>query len=227
MPVNNSPIHSIYLLVHPIPTGLGCIRNVARLPQLSNLSHISLQVSITSNKLCLKSNSLVQCMPSITLSSLSLLLLSGSLLSLLSISSLLSDSMVSLLLSTSSLLSDSMLLSSLWLLLLSNSFLLSVSTQPALLAYTMLLLRPNSVLLSDSLSLSISQTFLTSKLCVLLFSCINSCTSNFCFFAGEVFSSKPDLCLSLICLSRLYFEANLRGHIPHLYPFSTVKSIFI
>src|SRR5436190_22804531 len=96
MPVNNSPIHSIYLLVHPIPTGLGCIRNVARLPQLSNLLHISLQVSITSNKLCLKSNSLVQCMPSITLSSLSLLLLSGSLLSLLSISSLLSDSIVSL-----------------------------------------------------------------------------------------------------------------------------------
>src|SRR5436190_13501166 len=134
MPVNSSRIHSIYLLAHPIPTGAGCIRNVARFLQLPNLSHISLQVSITSNNLCLKSNSLVQLLSSLSLLSDSSLLLSDS--------SLLFDSSFSLL---SSLLSDDSIL------LLSISSLLSVSTQPALLAYTMfLLLRSKSELLSDS-----------------------------------------------------------------------------
>src|SRR5436190_14262051 len=136
MPVNRSRIHSIYLLEHPKPTGAGCIRNVARFLQLPNLSHISLQVSITSNNLCLKSNSLVQ-----LLSSLSLLFDSSLLLS---DSSLLSDSDSSFSL-LSSLLSDDSIL------LLSISSLLSVSTQPALLAYTMfLLLRSKSEILSDS-----------------------------------------------------------------------------
>src|SRR5436190_17817583 len=78
-------------------------------------------------------------MPSITLSSLPLPLLSMSMLSI------------------SSLLSNSILLSS--LLLLSNSSLLSVSTQPALLVYTFL---PISTSPSDSSSVSLdSSSFLT------------------------------------------------------------------
>src|SRR5436190_18812260 len=143
MPVNSSRIHSVYLLAHPMPTGAGCIRNVARFLQLPNLSHISLQVSITSNNVCLKTNSLVHC---IVLSSLSLL--SDSSL-LLSDSSLLSDSDSSFSLLYSLLSDETILLSS--FSLLSISSLLSVSTQPALLAYTMfLLLRSKSELLSDS-----------------------------------------------------------------------------
>src|SRR5436190_8515403 len=139
MPVNSSRIHSIYFFAHFILTGLGCIRNVVRFPQLPNLSHISLQVSITSNKLCLKSNSLVHRLPSITLSSLPMLLLSMSMLSL-------------SLLSMSFLLSVSVVLAS--LPLLSNSSLLSVSTLPALLVYTFLLL---SILLLFSISLPPSE----------------------------------------------------------------------
>src|SRR5436190_4465200 len=85
-------------------------------------------------------------MPSITLSSLPLPLLSMSMLSI------------------SSLLSNSILLSP--LLLLSNSSLLSVSTQPALLVYTFLLLSillylPNSTSPSDSSSVLSSPSFLT------------------------------------------------------------------
>src|SRR5436190_9212009 len=129
-------------MTQPIPTGLGCIRNVVRFSQLPNLSHISLQVSITSNKLCLKPNSLVQ-----LLSVLSLLLLSDSLLYI----SLLSNTLLSI----SFLLPYSTLLSSLSLLLLPNSSILLVSTQPALLAYPLfLLLRVNFELLSDSGSLA-------------------------------------------------------------------------
>src|SRR5436190_9840644 len=141
MPVNSSRIHSIYLLAHPIPTGAGCIRNVARFLQLPNLSHIFLQVSITSNNLCLKSNSLVQLLSSLSLLSYSSLLLSDS--------SLLFDSDSSFSLLSSLLSDDSILLSSLSLLSISSLF--PVSTQPALLAYTMfLLLRSKSELLSDS-----------------------------------------------------------------------------
>src|SRR5436190_7217499 len=111
-----------------------------------------------------------------------------------------------------SLLSVSILFS--LLSLLSISSLLSVSTQPALLAYiTLLFLLPNSV--SDSCSLSISIPFLTIS------------TSIFGELLYSTTSALFDLCLSLICLSRLYFEANLRRHRTHLYPFSTVLSIFI
>src|SRR5436190_8484507 len=189
MPLNKSSIHFLYMRGRLMCTGGGFILNVTTTPQyLLNRSLISFRVSTTSNKSCLKSNSSMLATSSTSSESITL-----SSLPTLSMSFLLSVSMFSLL--SMSLLSVSMPLSS--LSLLSISSLLSVSTQPALLAYiTLLLLLSNSV--SDSCSLSISIPFLTISTSI---------------FGGLLYSTTSDLfdlCLSLICLSRLYFEANLR-----------------